>query len=120
MSGQDLSTVLCFSYGKGVYRRGGHGYEGEIILGAHKLYLKDRLGELSATFVPLEKIYRIQCIFGGIVLFVQPSTFMKFEARLTGEFSKMWVLARDIGRVRCLKKRWWGWQWEDPDFFRIL
>jgi|GEM_PF-5063901 len=120
MSVQEFSQALCFSYGRGVYRRGGHVYKGEILLGPHKLYLKDGQGEMSATFVPLEKIYKVQCFWGGVVLFVQPSTFMKFEARLTGEVRKMWALACDVGRVRCLKKKWWGWQWEDPDFFKVV
>lgn len=115
MPSQEFSKALCFSYGEGVYRREGQQYKGEIVLSAHKLYLKDGNGEISPTFVPLEKIYRIKFFFGKLILYVRPSNFMQFTAQLNGSVKNICALKRDLIDQRQLKKKFFGFEWVDPE-----
>ena len=120
MVGDEFVKAWCFSYGRGGYVRAGRLYKGEIVLSAHKLYLKDDHGEIASTFIPLEKIYKMRVVWGGLIIYARPSNFMQFQAKVTGSPQKIWTLACDLGRQRHLRKKFFGLLWDDPDFFRVL
>ena len=120
MSFNEFSQVLCFSYGEGMCIREGHLYTGEIILSTTKLYLKSVDGEMSATFIPLERIYKIRLFLGGFTIYVHQSNFIRFQAKWKGGLKEMWSLAHDLADHRRLKKKFFGLEWEDPDFFHVL
>lgn len=120
MGVHEFSDAMCFSYGNAVYTREKKSYKGEVILKPHKLYLKDQQGEIAATFVPLEKVYKVTFFLGKMTVFVQPSNFLKFEAHIQGKISMIFSLVRDLAKQRGLRKRFFGLEWHDPDFFKVL
>ncbi len=115
-----FSDAMCFSYGDAVYTRDQKSYKGEAVLTAHKLYLKNQNGEITATFVPLEKIVKVRFFWGKITISVRPSHFMEFQAQLKGKPKRILSLLRDLVKQRKLQKRFFGLEWHDPDFFKDL
>lgn len=114
----EFSRVLCFSYGKATFQREGHVYQGTAVLTPCKLYLKtDGGNDISATFVPLEKVYRIRAAWNTMELDVRPSNFMHFKARLKMSRKDMISLLKDLVNQRGLTKKFLGLEWHDPNFF---
>ncbi len=105
-----------FSYGQGTYIEGEKKLEGQIILGDHKLYLKDANGDLAQTYVPLEKIERIRKTRAGVEVHVRPSTSFRYIAVLNGEKKLLSGLVRDIAKRRGLKKRFLKNEWVESEY----
>lgn len=117
MTIEDFSRILSFSYGEGEYVRGAYHYEGQIVLSGHKLYLKNAHGEITDTFIPLEKIYKVKAGFWGRIVwfYVRPSQFMQFEAMIKGDPRQIRALIKDLVNHRQLRKKGWLREWVDPE-----
>jgi len=107
---------MLFSYGQGTFIEGEKRFQGQIILGEHKLYLKDASGDLAQTYVPLEKIERIRKIKSGIEVHVRPSTYFRYMALLHGEKKHLSSLVRDIVQRRGLKKQFLKNEWVESEY----
>ncbi len=103
---------MLFSYGDGVYIEGEKNLKGEIILGEHKLYLKGPQGDLAATYIPLEKIVKIQKKVGGFAVFVRTTLTVSYTAVLKGG-KHINSLLKDLVQRRGLKKRFLRREWVD-------
>ncbi len=116
MGPDDFFQTMSFSYGQGRYRRDHLVYHGEIVLGMHKLYLKNAQGEMADTFVPLEKIYRIRrrCFGKTLWISVRPSQFMQYDAEISGVPEHIRSLTRDLVDRRQLHQKGWRLEWIDP------
>ena len=105
-----------FSYGQGIYIEGEKRLEGQIILGEHKLYLKDSNGDLAQTYVPLEKIERIQKTKLHVEVHVRPSTYYRYVALFKGEKKHLSSLVHDIVQRRGLKKQFLKKVWIESEY----
>ena len=105
-----------FSYGKGIYIEGDKRLEGQIILGEHKLYLKDANGDLAQTYVPLEKIERIEKLRLDVKVYVRPSTYFRYIALFKGEKRHLTSLVRDIIQRRGFKKQFLRNVWVEREY----
>jgi len=110
-----LNNHMSFSYGQGRYRQRGKEFTGQIVLSGHKLYLKDDRGDITMSFIPLEKIYKIQCRWTQVKIFVRPSLFTKFVAVISGERRHIKELIKDLVDRRKFHKRKLGLEWVDAD-----
>lgn len=105
-----------FAYGQGIYIEGDKKLEGQIILGEHKLYLKDTAGDLAQTYIPLEKIERIRKTGAGIEILTRPSIYFRYSALLKGQKKHLSDLVRDIVRRRGLKKQFLKNEWIEREY----
>jgi len=117
MESEKIFQTISFAYGAGEYKRGQSAYQGQIVLSAHKLYLRDAEGDIADTFIPLEKIYRVRQGFGGGVarFDVRPSPFMQFEAVIKGDSQNIRALIRHVVSRRHLTRKGWRREWIDPE-----
>ena len=102
-----------FSYGQGTYIEKDKRLEGQIILSEHKLYLKDKNGDLAQTYIPLEKIERVRKTRQGIEIHVRPTLYFRFVALFKGEKKYLSELTRDLVQRRGLKKQFLKNEWID-------
>lgn len=102
---------MKFSYGQGTFTEGDKRFTGQIILGEHKLYLKDAAGDLAQTYIPIEKIERIRQSGTVLEIHARPSLYYRFWARISGEKKHITDLARDIAQRRGLKKQFLKNEW---------
>lgn len=105
-----------FSYGQGIYIEGDKELEGQIILGEHKLYLKDSNGDLAQTYIPLEKIERIRKTKSGIEVYACLSISNRYVVLLKGEKKYLSELVRDIVRRRGLKRHFFKKEWVETKY----
>ncbi len=106
---------LEFSYGQGGYEDRQYRARGEIVLGAHKLYLRGPKGDLVRTYVPLDKIEKMTRKGDTVKLFIRPSMSLRYVVSFKGEKTLMEDLSRDIARRRGLKKRFWRAEWFEEE-----
>jgi len=104
-----------FSYGQGSYIEGDKNLQGQIILGEHKLYLKDANGDLAQTYIPIEKIERIRKTRSGVEVHTRPSLYYRYMAVLTGERKHLSNLVKDIVKRRGLKKQFLRNEWVETE-----
>jgi hypothetical protein len=104
-----------FSYGQGVYREGERVFRGQIILGQHKLYLKNDAGELPPTFIPMEKIERIRLTSHGAEIHARPSLSYQYQVTISGEPPFIKNLVKDIALRRGFKKKFLKSEWVERD-----
>jgi len=104
-----------FSYGQGIYIEDNKRIEGQIILSEHKLFLKDKNGDLAKTYIPLEKIERLRKTRQGIELHVRPTLYFRFTALLKGEKKLISELAKDLINKRGLKKQFLKNEWIESE-----
>ena len=100
-----------FSYGQGIYIEENKRLEGRIILSEHKLYLKDKTGDLAQTYIPLEKIERVHKTRQGVEIHVRPTLYFRFVALIKGEKKYVSELTRDLVQRRGLKKQFLKKEW---------
>ena len=105
-----------FSYGQGIFIEGEKRFEGQIILGEHKLFLKDANGDLALTYIPLEKIERIGMVKSGAEVHVRPSTYFRYKVLFKGEKKHLSDLVRDIVQRRGLKKQFLKNEWIESEY----
>jgi len=115
MNDNQIDGQASFSYGPGRCWREGKEYFGQIILSRHKLYLRNEQGDLSLTFIPLEKIYKVRFFWNRLEVLVRPSSFTQFTAVITGERREMKGLVRDLAGRRGFSRKKFGLEWVDPD-----
>lgn len=114
---------MIFSYGNGEYLEGEKHIKGQIILGEHRLYLKGPQGDLTQTYIPLEKIERIKRVsvrpvlknVAGLDIHVRPSLLIKYVVCLKGEKKYIADLIRDLVSRRGLKKKFLKNEWFDEN-----
>lgn len=99
------------TFGPGTYIEGQINLSGEIILGEHKLYLKSAQGDLTSTYIPMEKIELLKQTARGIELHVRPTISHRYAAVIEGEKSSLSELVREIVDRRGLKKRFLRKEW---------
>ena len=100
-----------FSYGQGRYMEGARDYKGEMSLSEHKLYLRDSGGDITQTYIPLDKIERLRKTRKGIEVHIRPSVSFRYVAHLTGDKKHLSELAHDIVQRRGLKKQFLRSEW---------
>ena len=106
---------MLFSYGPGKYQQGARQIAGQILLSEHKLFLRGPEGDLTQTYIPLEKIGRIKKGWGRLTIWVRPSLIEHYTVELRGRNDYLTDLTRELVDRRALRKRFWSAQWEDPD-----
>ena len=104
-----------FSYGRGTYIEGNKKFEGQIILSEHKLYLKDKNGDLAQTYIPIEKIERVRKTRQGIEIHARPTIYFRFAALIKGEKKYLFELTRDLVQRRGLKKQFLKSEWVESE-----
>ena len=104
-----------FSYGQGTYTEGDKRLEGQIILGDHKLYLRNSDGDLAQSYIPIEKIERIKKIRSGIEVHTRPSLYYRYVAVFTGDRKHLSSLVKDIVKRRGLKKKFLKSEWVETE-----
>ena len=104
-----------FSYGQGIYIEENKKLEGQIVLSEHKLYLKDKNGDLAQTYIPLEKIERIRKTRQGVEIHARPTLYYRFVALIKGEKKYLSELTRDLVRRRGLKKQFLRSEWIESE-----
>ena len=112
----DRWVIMEFSYGQGNYIEGEKRLQGQIILGEHKLYLRNVDGDLAQSYVPLEKIERIRKTKSGVEIHVRPSTYFRYMALLNGEKKLLSNLILDIVKRRGLKKQFLRNEWVESEY----
>lgn len=108
--------MMEFSYGQGNYIEGEKRLQGQIILGEHKLYLRNTDGDLAQSYIPLEKIERIRKTGSGVEVHVRQSTYFRYMALLNGEKKLLSDLVRDIAKRRGLKKQFLKNEWVEGKY----
>jgi len=108
---------MLFSYGSGEYIEQGKVSPGEIVLGEHKLYLRSSQGDITRTYIPLEKIERVKRCSGGVEVHVRPSVMASYVAVIKGDRRNISSLIQDLSKRRGLVKRFWRREWYDDSFF---
>jgi len=108
---------MLFSYGNGEYVEQGKVSRGEIVLGDHKLYLRSGQGDITRTYIPLEKIERVKRNFQGLEVHVRPSVMASYVALIRGDRRNIKSLIQDLAKRRGLVKRFWKREWYDNSFF---
>ncbi len=99
------------TYGSGTYAGNNQQFSGTIILGEHKVFLKNQLEELAPTFVPLEKIERVRLKGNQMILTVRPAIMSRFDAVFQGDPRSIRELTLEIVNRRGLKKKWLVQEW---------
>ena len=110
-------SMMSFSYGEGEFVLGSSRFYGQIILSPHKLYLKDASGEITATFIPLEKICKLQIGFfrRHVRVYVKLSQIVQFDVDIKGAAQQIRSLVKDlVSRRNLMRKGGLGW-WIDPE-----
>jgi len=102
-----------FSYGEGLFIEGEKKINGTIILSEHKLFLKGSEGDLTSTYLPLEKIEKIKKIDRGIQVHVRPSLAYRYVAVIKGKNNNISELINDIVKRRQLKKQFLRNEWKE-------
>ena len=106
---------MDFTYGNGTYLEGTKRIEGRIILGEHKLFLRGEKGDYTQTYIPLEKIFLLKKVSGGIELHVTPTISFQFTAVIRGDKQSIKDLSNELVLRRGLKKRFLRNEWyEQP------
>ncbi len=105
-----------FAYGPGRFRQGKSCFTGTVVMSEHRMYLRDAVGDMAQTYIPLEKIYRVRSSWKGLRLFVMPSAVSIYTVVIEAPRRVLGPLLQDLVRVRVLKRRWFGWEWADPGF----
>ena len=102
---------MDIQYGEGIFREEKAIYKGEVTLGEHKLYLKGAEGDLTQTYIPLEKIESIKLSRGCLRLFVRPSLSYYYTAEITAKPKKMNELSQELVHRRGFKKKFLKKEW---------
>lgn len=105
-----------FSYGQGIYIEGSKRFDGEIILSEHKLYLRDKNGDIAQTYIPLEKIEKVRKTRQGVEIYVRPTLYFRYTALLKGEKKYLNELVRDLVNRRGLKKQFLKNEWIESEY----
>lgn len=101
------------TYGHGEFLSEQTKVAGRIILGEHKLFIRNGAEDLAATFIPLEKIERLKLKSSTITLTVRPAIMSKYQVTLSADANNIKELAHELVQRRGLKKRFMQKEWFD-------
>ena len=104
---------MLITYGPGEYIEGSRRFKGRIMLSDHKLYLEGPDGDITATYIPLEKIVRVRRTMIGLAVRIRASMVKDSWALLKGPFRSLSDLTRDLVNKRNFKKRFLWPEWFD-------
>ncbi|MBZ0165228.1 MAG: hypothetical protein K8I00_00375 [Candidatus Omnitrophica bacterium] len=99
------------TYGQGAFLQDRMKIPGTIILSDHKIYIKQDGEDLPQTFVPLEKIERIQLSGHVLSIDVRPAIMSRYRAAFEAEKRNITELTHEIVKRRGLKKRFLRNEW---------
>lgn len=102
---------MIFSYGDGSYVEGSKKLEGLITLGEHKVYLRTSGEDLTATYVPLEKIDQVRLQGDRVLFHVRPTISSQYVAAFCGQGKRIKELTKDIVKRRGFKKKFLKTEW---------
>lgn len=94
------------AYGEGQYTQGDIRCHGRIIVDTYKLYLQSPEGELTQTFLSLDKITRIRKGRNRVTIDVRLSQANQYRVVLKMEPIYIKDLVGDLVRKLNLKKKW--------------
>jgi hypothetical protein len=94
------------AYGEGQYTQGDIRCHGRIIVDTYKLYLQGPQGELTQSFVSLDKICRLQKGRTQVTIDVRLSQANQYRVALKMEPIYIKDLIEDLVRKLNLKKKW--------------
>ena len=98
-------------YGQGEYIQSNRRFSGKILLGDYKLYFKDDKGDISSTYIPLEKIERIKKTFKGLQVHVRLSAATGYCALIKAEKKNTEELIGELVKRLHLKKQFLRKEW---------
>jgi len=105
-------------YGHGIYLSGNRRYEGIVTLDG-KLCLKDGNGtEITATFIPLERIEFMKMHPDKIEIRVFPSVVSSYTACIVMRRKLMKKLALDVAARASMKKHLFFKRWSGTPYIR--
>jgi len=99
------------TYGDGFFIEGSTKIEGRIILSEHKLYLKSPTGDLTRTYIPLEKIEWIKCASTAASMQVRPTISYRYVATIQGDRRLIKELVIEIVGRRGFRKKFLRNEW---------
>jgi len=99
------------TYGEGTYIDETKNIKGNIILSEHKLFLKGPSGDLTQTYIPLEKIERVQRLRGAATFQIRPTISFRYVATIKGEREGIAKLVAEIVQRRGLRKKFLKSEW---------
>lgn len=103
------------TYGKGTYIKEKTLLNGQIILGAHKLFLRTSQGDLPSSYVPLEKIIELRRNGDAINFLIKQTMAYSYQVTIQGARASIKDLTQEIILRRGLKKQFLRNVWvEDP------
>ncbi len=101
------------NFGKGEFEGFNIHCSGEIILSEHKLFLKDGGNDLTQTYVPLEKIYRIKRNGDKVEFFIQLTVTNKSKGCFKGSRKRIKGLINELVLRRGFKKAFLRNEWSE-------
>ena len=99
------------TYGYGEYTEGAKRISGVIVADEHKLFMRSAAGDEVGTYIPLEKIARVQRRLSGMRVVVRLSAATGYTARISGEWRHISALIRDLTARLNLKKQLFFPEW---------
>lgn len=104
-----------FIYGKGSYVKDSDKIDGDVFLSEFKIYLKNEGREITASFIPLDKIIKMEDNKDGIIVHVKPSLYYNYSVKILLPNDKKKELIKDIVDERNFRKVFLKNEWvEQP------
>jgi hypothetical protein len=101
-----------FLYGRARYQEADKLFEGELILGEHRIYLRKNRQPIPSTFIPTEKIRRVSHPNRDtIIIDVYTDVLTQYQARIQGDEELIPGFLKDLVERRSLKKRFLKREW---------
>ena len=76
---------MQFSYSDGQFIEGDFSVSGQIILSENKLFLKDSYGDITRTYLPLDKIDRLKRQGASMWVSIKASMSFQYNVQIKGE-----------------------------------
>lgn len=106
---------MLVTYGQGEFRQGERVWQGRLMMSEHKLYLSGPAGDLTETYIPLEKIKRVRRAGGGMTVEVRPSLTTQYAVDVIAPKKLGKELLNDLVSRRQLRRRFLRQEWFDPE-----
>jgi len=100
-------------YGQGEFAEGPRRCSGKVIVSDHKIFLRNETGDISTTFLPLEKIRSVSLKGTTVFIRVVATVATRYEAAVKLEKQYAQDFIKDIVARRRLKKVFLKNMWID-------
>jgi len=98
-------------FSEGIFNESDRITKGVIVLSDHKLYLKGPEGDITQTYIPLEKIETLKLTGSSLSLFVRPGVSYYFTIVIKGNRLKISELTKELVLRRGFKKKFLRKEW---------